>query len=74
MATYIKCPTCGRLLADKEIIFEQKIKKINEQYKFKYVEKEKKIIDLMNELKIPVNNSCCKMRLITSIDLFNIIK
>ena len=29
MSTYIKCPSCGRLLADKELIFQEKMAEIN---------------------------------------------
>ena len=31
MSVYIKCPSCGRLLADKEIKYEEGIKKINNE-------------------------------------------
>ena len=29
MSVYIKCPSCGRLLADKELLFDKGIKEIN---------------------------------------------
>lgn len=73
MSTYIKCPSCGRLLADKELIFQNKIIEINKK-ELNDNDKEKACQELMNELEIPIDKYCCKMRLITSCDLFNIIK
>lgn len=73
MASYLKCPSCGRLLADKELIFQEKINEINKK-NLNDFDKENACKNLMDELQIPTNNYCCKMRLITSCDLFNIVK
>lgn len=73
MSVYIKCPSCGRLLADKEMIFEEGIKKINSEV-LNEDEREKKIMDLVDSLEIPKNNYCCKMRIMTYVDLYNVVK
>lgn len=73
MSVYIKCPSCGRLLADKELIFEEGIKKINLEV-LNENEREKKIMDLVESLEIPKNNYCCKMRIMTYVDLYNVVK
>lgn len=73
MSVYIKCPSCGRLLADKELMFEEGIKKINLEV-LNENEREKKIMDLVESLEIPKNNYCCKMRIMTYVDLYNVVK
>lgn len=73
MSVYIKCPSCGRLLADKEIKYEEEIKKINNEV-LTEEERESKIMKLIDSLEIPKNNYCCKIRIMTYIDLYNIIK
>lgn len=73
MSVYIKCPSCGRLLADKELMFEEGIKKINSEV-LNENEREKKIVDLVESLEIPKNNYCCKMRIMTYVDLYNVVK
>ena len=73
MSLYIKCPSCGRLLGDKEIKYEEGIKKINSEI-LTDEERQEKISELINSLEIPKNNYCCKMRLMTYIDTFYIVK
>ena len=50
MSVYIKCPSCGRLLADKEIKYEEGIKKINNEV-LTEEERESKIMKLIDSEK-----------------------
>ena len=73
MSVYIKCPSCGRLLADKELLFDKGIKEINNEI-LNDDEREQRIMKLVDSLQIPKNNYCCKMRIMTYVDLYNVIK
>lgn len=73
MSVYIKCPSCGRLLADKEIKFEEGIKKINNEI-LNEEEREKEIVKLVDSLEIPKNNYCCKMRILSYVDIYGVVK
>lgn len=68
---YMKCPTCKELLGNKQIPYEQGIKKINDDPNLSAEEKEKQ----QNELVVKFHlNYCCNMRLITYKKLIDIIK
>lgn len=71
---YLKCPTCNRLLGDKEVTFLSKVNEINSNPKLtdeeKVAEKEK----LLDFLKVPKDNYCCRMRLMTFTNLIEIVK
>ena len=71
MSVYIKCPSCGRLLADKELLFDKGIKEINNEI-LNDDEREQRIMKLVDSLQIPKNNYCCKMRIMTYVDLYNV--
>lgn len=71
---YIKCPTCGRYLADKVIPYETELKKICDDDKLSNEEKNTKKIALVDSLKIPRDRYCCRMRLITYLQLATIVK
>ena len=73
MSVYIKCPSCGRLLADKELLFDKGIKEINNEI-LNDDERELRIMKLVDSLQIPKNNYCCKMRIMTYVDLYNVVK
>lgn len=73
MSVYIKCPSCGRLLADKELLFDKGIKEINNEI-LNDNEREQRIMKLVDSLQIPKNNYCCKMRIMTYVDLYNVVK
>jgi DNA-directed RNA polymerase subunit N (RpoN/RPB10) len=68
---YPTCPTCGFLLADKEVEYEEGLKKICENEKLTDEEKKKLINTLINNLGII--KYCCRMRLITYIDQATLI-
>ena len=62
------CPTCGFLFADKEIEFEEKLNIIcNNKDNLSKDEINNKITILLDNLNI--NRYCCRMRIITYIDL-----
>ena len=73
MSVYIKCPSCGRLLADKELLFDKGIKEINNEI-LNDDEREQRIMKLVDSLQRPKNNYCCKMRIMTYVDLYNVVK
>ena len=73
MSVYIKCPSCGRLLADKELLFDKGIKEINNEI-LNDDEREQRIMKLVDSLQIPKNNYCCKLRIMTYVDLYNVVK
>ena len=79
---YMRCPTCGEVLGNKELIYEQKMKElcnslgidddiVSMGHMDKHEEFIKKRQDIVQDL---VSNICCRMRLITYIDIVQIIK
>jgi DNA-directed RNA polymerase subunit N (RpoN/RPB10) len=66
----MRCPTCGTLLGDIQLIHEQEIKKIDSS-KLTEVEKNKKKEDLINTYGL--DRYCCKTRLLGYVDTVNII-
>ena len=80
---YMCCPTCGDLLANKQIVYENELKKACEKYNISYEdiasgnvdfnEKFKKMRqDIINELCLK-DRYCCKINLMTNIDTVKII-
>lgn len=73
---YIKCPTCRRLLGDKQLYYENKLAEIcknNENGMYKNqeevdAEKEK----LVNN--IGIDRYCCKIRLLSYVRLVDVVK
>lgn len=72
--SYIKCPTCNRLIADKIIPYEKGIVKINDDPSLTHEQKEIEKMKLMDSLHIPKDRYCCRMRLMLYRDLVNIVK
>jgi DNA-directed RNA polymerase subunit N (RpoN/RPB10) len=68
---YPKCPTCGFLFADIELKYENEMDKICKNPNLTSGEKEKKKIELVKSLKI--DRYCCKMRLISYVDLIKLL-
>ena len=78
---YMRCPTCGELLGNKELIMIEKLKKVCDDLEIddemisqgydkhpEYVQKRQKIIsDLCNKI-------CCRIRMMTYVDIVKIIK
>tara|TARA_B100000902_G_C27028325_1_gene773120 strand:- start:432 stop:647 length:216 start_codon:yes stop_codon:yes gene_type:complete len=67
----IKCPTCGHTLGHIEIPFEEGRKKIQDNKDLTDEQKNEEIYKLLNKLKI--QRYCCRMRVITYVDLAKII-
>ena len=78
---YMVCPTCGELLGDKQLLYNDGIKKICDKYNIndellshgfdktpEFVEERSKLI--LNLFK----NVCCKMRALNYLELVKIIK
>ena len=68
---YLSCPTCGKVLGDIEIDYEIKSNEIMTQNlpeQEKLVQR-KELIESMGIIRY-----CCKMRIISQIDPFKIIK
>ena len=72
--SYIKCPTCNRMLGDKVIPYEIGMKKICGHPTMSTEQMEKEKMKLLESLKIPHDRYCCKMRLMTYRDLVAIVK
>lgn len=62
--SYPVCPTCGFLLADKELKYEEELKKLLES-------KDKNTNDNLGKIldKLQITRYCCRMRMMTYIDL-----
>lgn len=66
----MRCPTCGTLLGDIQLIHEQEIKKIDNS-KLTEVEKNKKKEELINMYGL--YRYCCRTRILGYVDIVNII-
>tara|TARA_B100001248_G_C27178890_1_gene361421 strand:- start:172 stop:387 length:216 start_codon:yes stop_codon:yes gene_type:complete len=68
---YSACPTCGTTLGNKQLKLEKEKEKICNNPELSNDEKESKIKEAINNLKM--RRYCCKMRLISYIDTVQII-
>jgi DNA-directed RNA polymerase subunit N (RpoN/RPB10) len=66
----MRCPTCGTLLGDIQLIHEEEVKKIDSS-KLTEDEKNKKKAELINTYGL--DRYCCKTRLLGYVDIVNII-
>lgn len=73
MSLYMCCPTCGRLLSDKEIPYLEGMKEITKKH-LSDDERREATEKLLESLKIPRNCYCCRQRIMTFRDLPEIIK
>lgn len=64
------CFTCGRLLADIQIPYELELKKINNSNNSELIKQEQKR-ELLT--KFYIDNYCCRMRVLSYINLIDII-
>ena len=69
---YYKCPTCKTILANKELIYDQKLNEVCAKMgsNKKGIEDSKK--QILDELQL--ENYCCRMRMLGKIRLVDIIK
>ena len=75
---YFRCPTCKELLANKRIVFDIEMKKINnkpantkEQIEKRKQEIKKLLDDIGGDNPLKY---CCRMRLSRTLDLISIVK
>jgi DNA-directed RNA polymerase subunit N (RpoN/RPB10) len=68
---YPVCPTCGSLLADKQLEYEEGLEKILSDTKLSEEDKNKKRKQLI--LNIGLYRYCCKMRLLSYIQTEKLI-
>ena len=66
----MKCPTCGTLLGNIVLHYEEELNDINNNDKLTDKQKKKSRSKLVDKL---VDKYCCKMRLITYVDSINVI-
>ena len=67
MSGYPVCPSCGFLLADKQLIFQKKLFELNENINENKNENKVNTEKILNDLNI--TKYCCKFRMITSENL-----
>jgi DNA-directed RNA polymerase subunit N (RpoN/RPB10) len=67
---YAVCPTCKKLLGDKQIIYETEIEKIMNDNKLSDEEKDSKKQELAKKL---TTRYCCRMRLISYVDFAKLV-
>ncbi len=69
---YFRCPTCKTLLANKQLVYEERMKNISKNSKLSYEEKDKAGRALLDELQLI--RPCCRMRFIRHVPLIDVIK
>ncbi len=67
----VKCPTCGKSMADKQIPFEEGLEKICQNPKLSEKQKDEAKRELVNSMGL--ERYCCKTRLISYVDLAQIV-
>lgn len=71
----LRCDTCGHMLGDIEIEYEETLEEINNNHKLNDEEKadlKRKLVDKLLPGRWK-NKYCCRSRLITYVDLIKII-
>ncbi len=74
---YLKCPSCHKLLGNKQIYYEENYDKITkdlEMGKITSEEAEKKKIELLDYILPDKDRYCCRMRVMTYKRLIEIVK
>ena len=70
MSIYVKCPTCGAIIADKELAFIEFKEKLDQE-NIKENERQERIKNFLDSLHF--NNYCCWIRIYTACDYSKII-
>jgi DNA-directed RNA polymerase subunit N (RpoN/RPB10) len=68
---YLKCPTCSTVLGNRQLEYEEKLKKITDGNTTNEDQKRKLKTGIINSLGL--GNPCCKMRIMSCIQLIDII-
>lgn len=63
---YIDCPTCGRLLGDKQLPYMKRINEIENNAKLSDEEKNTSKSKVLDDLKL--SRPCCRMRIMSFFD------
>lgn len=78
---YMVCPTCGELLGDKQLLYNDGIKKICDKYNIndellsRGFDKTPEFVEERSKLILSLfKNVCCKMRALNYIELVKIVK
>jgi len=79
---YLRCPNCGEILGNKQIVYEDGMKKICDELNIDFNMISQGIGDKEGEFKESRSNLvnslcrkiCCKQSLITYIDIVTIVK
>lgn len=69
---YYRCPTCKFLLANKQLLYEQRLENISMDNKLTQEEKDVAKRKLLDDLE--VKRPCCRARLMGYIKLIDLIK
>lgn len=69
---YLKCPTCGTIIGNRQIIYESKLEEIDNDPNIDEPEKLEQKTKLVESLEL--KRYCCKMRVMTFMSKPNIIK
>jgi len=69
---YLKCPSCGYIIGNRQVIYESKLAEINNNTNID--EDEKLVLKTQLVDSLGVKRYCCKMRIITFKQLTEIIK
>lgn len=69
---YFRCPTCKTILANKQLPYEEELEKICNDKKSTEKEKNDKKMNLLDKLEI--RRLCCRMRMLTYINLIETIQ
>ncbi len=71
---YYKCPSCRTILANKQIIFDEQMKKICNNKKLSIKQKDLAKMQLLDDIGLSKkSNICCRMRIISYVKLIEII-
>jgi DNA-directed RNA polymerase subunit N (RpoN/RPB10) len=69
LGSYIRCPTCGQVLADKQSQYEDGLKRIMNDPMITDKEKERgKLLDKLN-----IKDLCCRLRMLGFVNFYDII-
>lgn len=69
---YFRCPTCKTLLANKQLLYEQKLDNVCKNSKMNTTDKNNAKMKLLDDLEL--HRPCCRMRIMGFVSLIDIIK
>lgn len=69
---YLRCPTCKTILANKQLLHEERLAEICENPKLSQEQKNEAKMKLLDELEL--KRMCCRMRMMSYVKLIETIK